>query len=280
MKRAIRSFVAIAALAALAVGASVRGADADATLGIETTTADPQAPQVTRAYLQRDRLKLELSAAPGAAAQEIIFRADLGRLWIVDTAARSYRSIDREQLQAMGKQMDAALKGLESELDRLPPAERKRVEQLMLGQKPSGPSSAAEFRKTERQEKIEGFDCVGYDYFRAGEKVGEAWLVSWEAAGLDPDTFKVFDSFQQFFSSAGSGGSGTPLRRELRTGLANLGRLDGFPLVIRDVRETRIVSESRMRILDRGPIAADRFEVPPGFTEQPLTPSPAAGGGK
>jgi hypothetical protein len=264
----------IIALALLAGGATLSDAGADATLGIETTGASAQAPQVTRAYLQQDKLKIEI--ASGTTPQEIIFRGDLGQLWIVDRAARSYRTVDRKQMQAMGQQMDAALKSLESDLDRLPPAERKRVEQLMLGEKPSlAESATTEFRKTDRQDTIDGFPCIGYDYYRGGEKVGEAWLASWDAIGVDRQTFAVFESFQEFLKPAGSGSA---LKRGLRADLANLSRLDGFPLVIRDVKDSKVVSESRMRIIDRGSVASDQFEVPSGFTEQALPPIP--GGGK
>jgi len=268
--------LAIAIILTALVAAGAREVAADATLGIETNAAAGQAPQVTRAYLQRDKLKLELAPA-GGAAQDIIFREDLGRLWIVDRAAKSYRAVDRKQMQAMGEQMDQALKSLESDLERLPPAERKRVEQLMLGEKPSGSEPpATEFRKTDRKDTIDGLPCTGYDYYRGADKVGEAWLAGWDAIGLDPGTFAVFESFQKFLR--GGGGAAPGLKRGLRADLANLSRLDGFPLVIRDVKDGRVLSESRMKVLDRGPVPADQFEVPADFKEQPLPP--VSGGGK
>jgi hypothetical protein len=256
------------------VTAGAREVAADVTLGIETNVSAAQEPQATRAYLQRDKLKLELKPA-GGAAQDIIFREDLGRLWIVDRAARSYRAVDRKQMQAMGEQMDQALRSLESDLERMPPAERKRVEQLMLGEKPSGEPPATEFRKTDRKDTIDGLPCTGYDYYRGAEKVGEAWLASWDTIGLDPDTFAVFESFQKFLRAGGGAAPG--LKRGIRADLANLSRLDGFPLVIRDVKEGKVMSESRMKVLDRGPVPPDQFEVPADFKEQPL---PSISGGK
>ena len=88
----------------------------------------------------------------------------------------------------------------------------------------------------------------------------------------------MFESFQQFFAPAGAASSSPALKRELRADLANLSRLDGFPVLIRDVKDTRIVSESRMRVLARDPLPDDRFTVPPDYTAQALPQLPASGG--
>ena len=53
--------------------------------------------------------------------------------------------------------------------------------------------------------------------------------------------------------------------------------LEAEGIVIRDVKDGKVMSESRMKVLDRGPLGPDQFEVPADFKEQPL-PSPAGGG--
>jgi uncharacterized protein DUF4412 len=253
---------------------------ADATLAIETGTSDPMSPQITRVYLRSDRLKLEMAAAGATGgAREVIFRADQGKLWIVDVANKSYRMIDQKQMAELGQRMNEALAGLSAEIDKLPPEQRQRVEQLMMGEKPSLDQAVDEFRKTDRKQTIDGFECVGYDYIQGEQKSGEAWLASWTDIGLDPKTFQVFERFQQFFAPAGAAASSSALKRELRADLANLSRLDGFPVLIRDVKDTRIVSESHMRVIDRGPLPDDRFAVPSGFTET-LPQHPSSGGKK
>jgi hypothetical protein len=255
-------------LAALAIWiGGGRAVLADATLAIEAGTSDPNAPQVTQVYLTHDKLRLEMAPSGATKPQEIIFRADLGKLWVLDPASQSFRVIDREQMKALGQQMQDAVKGLEAEIDKLPPDQRQRVEQLMMGEKPSSAETGVEFRKTDRHQTADGYDCIVYDYYSAGEKSGEAWLASWDKVGLDKDTFAVFDRFREFFGPA-AGPSG--LKRQLRADLANLSRLEGFPVVIRDTKGASVVSESRMKVVDRGPIPADRFEVPAGFTEKPL----------
>ena len=262
-----------------ALGASAPQVAADATLAIETGTANPQAPQVTRAYLQRDKLKLEMAAPGGSGGgREVIYRADQGKLWIVDVGARTYRVIDKQQMAELGQRMNEALAGLSASIDQLPPEQRQRVEQLMMGEKPSLDHPADEFRKTDRKQTIDGFECLGYDYYRGDQKAGEAWLASWSDVGLDPKTFDVFASFQQFFAPAGGAAASPALKRELRADLANLSRLDGFPVLIRDVQDTRIVSESRMKVLDTAPLPDDRFNVPAGFTPQALPQLPKSGG--
>lgn len=261
--------------------ASASQVAADCTLAIETGTADPQTPQVTRAYLQRDKLKLEMGpAGSSSGAREVIYRADQGKLWIVDGATKTYRVIDKQQMAELGQKMNEALAGLAAEIDKLPPEQRARVEQLMMGEKPSLNHPADEFRKTDRKQTIDGLECVGYDYYRADQKSGEAWLASWSQVGLDPKTFEVFGSFQQFFAPAGAAANSPALKRELRADLANLSRLDGFPVLIRDVQDTKIVSESRMKVLDKSPLPDDRFTVPAGYTEQALPQLPASGGKK
>src|SRR5262245_19488121 len=155
MKEVMKRTYWLAVAGGLIALASARPVAADCTLAIETGTADPKAPQVTRIYLRDDRLRIEMAPSSAATgAREVIYRADQNRLWIVDGASKTYRVIDQQQMAELGQKMNEAIAGLSAEIDKLPPEQRQRVEQLMMGEKPSTNQPADEFRKTDRTQTI------------------------------------------------------------------------------------------------------------------------------
>lgn len=235
-------------------------------------------PESAQLWIDGDRFRLE-STKPGAASADeaVIFHGKQQEVWALDLAARRYTRVDRKQLEAIGRQLAAARREAEARLAGLPPEQRQLVER-MLGLHASGSTVVSEeIRKTDEREDVDGKPCRNAQLIRDGGVSGEACVASWKTIGMSRRDFRVFRQLGEFQEALRESIGALPTSNLVMSQpFSVFDQLDGFPLRIRSLdKKGQVRAETHFRRFEKREIDAARFQVPEGFTEQPLPSAPA-----
>jgi hypothetical protein len=236
-----------------------------------------------RFWLGSDRMRMEFED-DGRAGQTatVIFRADLGLYWALDSANRRYVQIDRVAMQQLGERVRRARSEMAGRLEDLPPEQRSMVEKMMTGMAPPAASTLTEeLRRTDRTKAIRGHTARRYDLLLGDEIVGAIWMTDWQGIGIAARDFAVFAKLAKFQQellaslgqAAGAAFGGQPF--EL------FDRLDGYPLEIQRLQDGASESVTYFGVPERVPTSALRFDLPPGYLRSAgpgdAPPSPQTG---
>jgi hypothetical protein len=259
--------------ASLLTALVVSPASAGVRMSVETVDQRAGGPTETaQVWIDGDRVRLE-STSPGAgsADQAIIFLGKQQELWQLDLADKHYTRIDREQLEAIGEQLSAARREAEARLAGLPPEQRQMVERMLgLGPNSTAPVSE-EIRKTDQADEVDGKPCKQVQLLRNGVVSGEACVAAWKTIGLSRLDFRVFKKLGEFQEALRDSVGALPTGNLVTSQpFSVFDQLDGFPLRIRSLEKGNVRSESHFRRFEKQEVDAALFDVPEGFSEQPL----------
>jgi hypothetical protein len=142
--------LALLASSTVQAGVVVESVERDAKTG--------KAGDGTRMYIQGGMARFDQSL-DATRSDYMIFRDDT--LFIVETQERSYTAMDRKTVSAMAGQMGAAMQQMRAELAKMPPEQRKMMEQMMGGNMPGAKAPPAPLvaRDLGRTEKVGGRNC-------------------------------------------------------------------------------------------------------------------------
>jgi hypothetical protein len=210
-------------LATFAATALALAAQAGVVLTGEHKTLDGSIPAFTYTLsYDKDKVRMESSNTPGNA---FIYRADKGLFWMVDANQKSYSEMTRQDLEGLANTMDAAMKQMQEQLAKLPPEQRKMMEDMMKQNMPgAGSQSKATYKKI-GSGKIGAWACDKYESWRDGEKTAEICLADPKAVGFTDadfnalkDMLKPFEKFAKdlqvmlFLDGADGAPKGAPVR--------------------------------------------------------------------
>lgn len=270
--------VCIAALAALATAPLTAGVVYE----VETTRhSGSRGAETSTISVQGPNLKMEIQSGRKGDEGEVIFRGDRKQMVVVDHDSKSYMVMDEAALQAIGGQMQQAMKEMEKALEGLDPEQRKMAEQMMKGRMggaaPGAPARPRiEFRRTSERATHAGYPTVRYDMLRDGEKVEEMWVTDWsnlEGSGEVKEAFEgmaafyrdLMDSLQQMAGPMGAMfGDDNPMER--------FSEIDGFPVLSRSFEGGKLESETVLKSADRRTLDPSEFEPPAGYKRQSMGP--------
>ncbi|GBD27113.1 hypothetical protein HRbin30_02457 [bacterium HR30] len=193
---------------------------------------------------------------------EYLVRLDRGEVYFIDPQKRAYQRVKLAELENAAKtaraQMQAALGHMQKELEALPPAQRRLLEQMVAEQQGARPAKP-KVRKTGERKTIAGYPCTEY----VVEAEGKVLLTA-----CTTEQIAAFQSMRQDWLTAQKQlGKMNPFGGgNLRDVLAEV---PGFPLETKMSGVHALVTK-----VDTNAPALSEFEVPAGFELRPGPPLP------
>jgi hypothetical protein len=259
------------ALAPLALAAAllVAPARAGVTLSGEHKTLDGSIPAFNYTLsIDKDKVRMESSNNPG---NSFIYRADKGVFWMVDANGKSYSEMSREDLEGLANTMDAALKQMQEQLAKLPPEQRKMMEDMMKENMPGAGSQAKTSYKKIGPGKVGSWSCEKYESYQEGKKKAEMCVVDPQLLGFSEADFKALkDLAKPFEKLAKDMGSMLP-----QDGVE--GAPKGAPVKATVFEDGKAKSETLIKQVKKEVVSPALFEVPKGFAKKAMG-MPGAGG--
>ncbi|HKE45011.1 MAG TPA: hypothetical protein VKB41_10795 [Steroidobacteraceae bacterium] len=257
----------------LAFGALCLAGTSQAGVYIETVSRDAKTGQndpAERWYVQDGNARIETSDSVS------IFKG--GVVYGVDKSTKSYHVMDKatmEQLGARLKEVRAqAQERMKAELDKMPPDQRKQVEEMMAkqgmgpGAKPAKRSLDA--TDTGKNETVNGRSCHLWDITRDGALDQQYCVAAFSALPGGNEIQDLMQKYQAFFeqmSELMSGGGGDTMREEFELWK----KLSGYPMVTRSYAAGKLEpGETIVKTWQAQSVPASMFEVPSDYTRRDL----------
>lgn len=231
-------------------------------------------------YVDGDRVRIEgISATKdGDMEATVIFQPQPEAFVYLDASDKSYTAMTRDDVKKVGVAIDSARKQMQAQLAKMPPEQRKVVEQAMAGMgteslmKDPGPKKAAEPAKAVANgttDKVAERACKGYDITRGGKKIAEACVASWADLGMaakDVDGLRKMTAFQQQMLSEVSfeGLQAAPGAEAFEV----IDQINGFPMRIKTGMEGKRPMSMRVVKIERKDVDQKLFQAPQGWTKK------------
>ena len=224
-------------------------------------------------YLEPDRMRQ--NAGSGA---EMIYRADLKKVWMVHDADHTYREMDPESMQAMRTQMEAAMAQMRERMQSMPEEQRKRMESLM-GSADKAPPKPPSYEKAGPPKKIGQWTCTPYRVQDGTSGNEEFCVARMSDVGLKPADLQAFESlgkFMQQMMPTGAGAAARPVALDI-AGLSKAVGYDAVPIQMSRLGDDgKVEYQTTVTKVERQSIAANLFEVPAGYAKQAMPMMPGA----
>jgi hypothetical protein len=237
--------------AALTVPAIAQSADG---IVITQRVTSAGAPMTVRVHMDATRMRTEM-AGPDGVVNVTIFDGGKQVLYTVDPARKTYSEMTKADVERLSAQLLGAMAQVQSQLEKLPPAQRAQMEAMMKGVEHTRTGSDQAGRWT----------CDKYDVTLAGQKIGETCSVSLATLGFGAADFDVMRQMGIFYSS---------MAPQMAGQLPGLNSLDpagssGFPVKTVVLgpggpMTTEVIEAGRETFSD------SLFAVPDGYTKQDI----------
>lgn len=255
---------------AAAIASSLASAPAWAalTLTYENAAESPGgAPGVDTITLDGQRLRAEQSRSmsprgPGG-PMVVIFDGATKKVVFVSQDKKSYSELTEADVKTLRERMEGMRAQMGDRIKSLPPEQRERVERMMSGQGPDLKFTAKKQKKT-----INGFACEMYEVTMDGKPFQESCIAPW---GTGPFTKTDADAAKAVFAALASMMKGMP-----GAGVQHMASYPGVPIQTKHLASPAGSSTQTLKSISRAPVAAAQFQVPAGYTKEPL---PMMGGG-
>jgi len=197
---------------------------------------------------------------------------DYGQHQYITATMQEYAQVLQGIRQALAPKIEEAMKKMQESVDKMPPEQRKVVEQTMKTQmeqlkqasKDCPEPPPVEVRKTDQRETVAGYSAVRYDVLTNGKPQSELWVAKDIPMGKDLDVKKLeqFSTQMAKLAACTSQGQGNLFHSDPIWKIAN----EGYPVRIhssdgRTVEVTKAESKA---------IPATEFQPPADFTKKTL----------
>lgn len=88
---------------------------------------------VTVTKVEGDRMRMDTQGENGKLASTVIFLGETDEMNMIDHKKKTYMVMDRERIEALGKQMGQVMQQMEEALAQVPPEQRAMMERMMKG---------------------------------------------------------------------------------------------------------------------------------------------------
>jgi hypothetical protein len=255
-KRALAVLAVLAALIAPALAGVVVEMERKDLASGQTEPAD-------KIFAQGTKIRME----PSGASQAIIFRNE--ELLIINHNEKTYYRFDRESLQALSKQMDAAMEQMEAQLANMPAEQRAMMEKMMKERMGGNPFGGEDLPKPEMKaegvEQVGEYSCKKYALYRGDQKTLEILAAPASEVGEAGQAMEAFQAMARFSSEVLSSFRKGPLAGLAENPLKVMDQIDGFPVLSRVFENGVAVSETILKSAEGQDLADDLFEAPKGY---------------
>jgi hypothetical protein len=129
-------------------------------------------------------------ARPSGVMNVTVFDGGKQVLYMVDPTRKTYFEMTKADVDRLGAQVHGAVAQMQSQLEKLPPAQRAQMEAMMQGVERTRTGSDGVGRWT----------CDKYDLTMNGQKIGEVCNVSRSTLGFGASDFDVMRQMGPFYS--------------------------------------------------------------------------------
>ena len=267
---------------------------ADATVVVVTESDELAAPAAQGAakpatpkyrgtmYVDGDRVRIDGTSQTkdGEMEASVLFRAQPESFVFLNKGDKSYTEMTREDAKRIGGAIESARKQMQAQLAKMPPEQRKVVEQAMAGMgtealmKAPPPKTAIEPAKAVANgttDKVADRACKGFDVTRGGKKIAEACVASWGDLGIsakDVGGLRKMTLFQQQMMADVNfeGMKAAPGAEAFEV----IDQIDGFPLRVKTLGGGKGATGMRVTKIERKDVDPKLFDVPQGWTKNDI----------
>ncbi|HLG85802.1 MAG TPA: DUF4412 domain-containing protein [Alphaproteobacteria bacterium] len=260
-----QAMLAGATMCSLLSGTALAGA----VITLKTTGSDEAATSTIS--LESDRLRMSNPQ------EEIIYRTDLHKVWMIHPSDHTYRELTPESMQQMRSQMSAAMAQMQQSLQSMPPEQRKQIEAMMAkrGMPAGGPAQPRQvtWTKAGGSKTVGQWSCTPYKMSVNGVEQVTMCIAKLSEVGLTRDDLKAFISFGSFMQQGLAGVAAQAGALYDFDAMSKQIGFDGVP-----VETTHAEPGGREEIVgtlqsvEHKSIPADAFELPAGYTKQEMPP--------
>jgi len=198
----------------------------------------------------------------------MIFRGDREEMLVVEHGRKQVMRIDQQTIEQLGAQMNAMMKQMEEQMANMPPEVRQMMKDKMPGMGAAPAVPKIEVKATTVRETQQGYPCLRYDVFQEGKRVREYWVTSMDNVGITSEDFSVFQEMSGFFEKMLNAFSqAMSLQEMLENPVAELAKMDGFPVLMREYDGDKVVQENRLVSVEKRSLPAEEFDAPAGYKE-------------
>lgn len=248
--------------------ALIAGSAAHAGIVVESVERDAKTGKVsdgTRMYIQGGVARFDQSLDT-TRGDYVIFRDDT--LYIVDTTERSYTAMDRKTVSALATQMGGAMQQMRAELAKLPPEQRKMMEQMMGGNMPGAkaPPAPLAARDLGRSEQIEGRSCRVWELSRGKVIDSQICVVPFSSLPGKEDLLGLMQRVSEFMKPLAEAMEGLGSVAEESEAMS---RVKGFPILQRDYQGGKPSGkETLLRSWREENVSPALLQVPKGYRKR------------
>ena len=239
--------VLFALLATPAIGQS------DGVFFTQRVTSDGSPFTVIQTQIEATRMRTEM-AGPAGVMNVTIFDGDKQVLYLVDPARKTYVEMTKADVDRLSAQVQGAAAQMQSQLEKLPPAQRAQMEGMMKGVQTTRTGS----------DKVGRWTCDKYDVTMNGQKIGEVCSVNPTVLGFGARDFDVMLRMAAFYSAMAP-----PMAGQLPgPGVIDPRGSPDFPVKTVMMFPGGPVTTTELIEVGRRTFADALFAVPAGFTKQ------------
>jgi hypothetical protein len=243
------------------------GAASAATVIALDEAVNDAAAQPRTMVLDTDRMRMSF------ATSDIIFRGDLGKVWILLSKDHSYIELTAAGMAEMSARMDQAMAKMKEKLALVPDAQRKQIEAMMASRMGQGAPSAAPqvaYEKAGDSRTVGDWSCEPYRIVVAGKASSEVCVAKLSDLGLSRDDLAAFTAFGAFMAkmTAAIGAMRSPMAALNFDSMTKAIGFEGFPVqsVSKFGDGGRQVVVTLKSIQHQDP-PAGAFDLPAGYTK-------------
>jgi hypothetical protein len=192
-------------------------------------------------------------------------------IYIISDEQKTYREMDKAQLQQMAGQANAAMAQMQERMKNMSPEQRAMMEKMMGGQVPGGMGTQGKAdtwasKDTGKSDTVEGRKCRLWTLSRNGKLFEELCVVPFSSLPGKEDFEKTFKELAEAFSEMTKGMPNADEAVKARTAIS------GYPVRTRpyDAGGKLRGTENVLTKWAEESIDAASFEVPKGYKKQSM----------
>jgi len=198
---------------------------------------------------------------------DLIYRPREDEILIIDNTRKEARRLTQAEMEKMQGMMAGMNQKMQEAMKKMPPQARAKAEEMMkkMG-KGNTPAEAPEktIRPLGSSDRVAGVKCDMYEVLEEGRKVQEFCAADQDDLEGGAELTEAMGGFAEFMQ-------GFTKALGARAPKIEFEPVDGkFPVLSRQYDDGDLVTEARLVSARETDLDADQFDVPTGYTEQPM----------